>query len=179
MLGTGFNPWAGKSPHSAEQLSLCATATEAPLQGPWAELLRSPSVPEPALHKGSRRNRKSAHSMKWPSLITTRQKPTSNSVLMRWMNLEPIIQREVSQRKINIVYWCIYIWNLEIWYWSIYLQGSNGERDKENRFMDVGEGRKERVRCMEMAPWKLTAPCVKQAANRNLLPLCDLYDSGN
>ena len=26
------------------------------------------------------------------------------SVLMRWMNLEPIIQREVSQRKINIVY---------------------------------------------------------------------------
>ena len=26
------------------------------------------------------------------------------SVLMRWMNLEPIIQSEVSQRKINIVY---------------------------------------------------------------------------
>ena len=26
------------------------------------------------------------------------------SVLMRWMNLEPIIQSEVSQRKINIVF---------------------------------------------------------------------------
>ena len=26
------------------------------------------------------------------------------SILMRWMNLEPIIQSEVSQRKINIVY---------------------------------------------------------------------------
>ena len=26
------------------------------------------------------------------------------SVLMRWMNLEPIIQREVRRRKINIIY---------------------------------------------------------------------------
>ena len=26
------------------------------------------------------------------------------SVLIRWMNLEPIIQSEVSQKKINIVY---------------------------------------------------------------------------
>ena len=30
------------------------------------------------------------------------------SVLMRWMNLEPIIQSEVRKRKINV-----YIWNLE------------------------------------------------------------------
>ena len=29
---------------------------------------------------------------------------TLESVLMRWMNLEPIIQSEVSQRKINITY---------------------------------------------------------------------------
>ena len=26
------------------------------------------------------------------------------SVLMRWMNLEPIIQNEVSQKEVNIVY---------------------------------------------------------------------------
>ena len=26
------------------------------------------------------------------------------SVLMRWMNLEPIIQSEVSQRKVNIIF---------------------------------------------------------------------------
>ena len=26
------------------------------------------------------------------------------SVLMRWMNLEPIVQSEVSQKKINIIY---------------------------------------------------------------------------
>ena len=29
---------------------------------------------------------------------------TFESVLMRWMSLEPIIQSDVSQRKINIIY---------------------------------------------------------------------------
>ena len=29
---------------------------------------------------------------------------TFESLLMKWMNLEPIIQSEVSQRKINVVY---------------------------------------------------------------------------
>ena len=33
-----------------------------------------------------------------------------------------------------------YIWNLERWYWWIYLQGSNGETDRENRLMDMGRG---------------------------------------
>ena len=40
------------------------------------------------------------------------------SVLMRWMNLEPIIQSEVSQKekdKYHILTH-IYIWNLEKWY---------------------------------------------------------------
>ena len=27
--GHGFDPWSGKIPHAAEQLSLCATTTEA------------------------------------------------------------------------------------------------------------------------------------------------------
>ena len=31
------------------------------------------------------------------------------SVLMRWMNLEPIIQGEVCQRKINVIYQCIHM----------------------------------------------------------------------
>ena len=43
----------------------------------------------------------------------------------------------------------------------IYLQGSNGETDVENRFMDMGTG-VERVRCMERVTWKLTLPYVKQ-----------------
>ena len=54
----------------------------------------------------------------------------------------------------------------------IYLQGSNGETDIENRLMDMG--RREKVRCMERVSWKLTLPYVKQIANRNLL-----YGSGN
>ena len=40
------------------------------------------------------------------------------SVLMRWMNLGPIIQSEVSQKekdKYHILTH-IYIWNLETWY---------------------------------------------------------------
>ena len=46
------------------------------------------------------------------------------------------------------------------WYRRIYLQGSNGETDIENRLMDMGRG-EERVRCMETVTWKLTVPCVK------------------
>ena len=39
------------------------------------------------------------------------------SVLMRWMNLEPIIQSEVSQKgKDKIPYSNTYIWNLEKYY---------------------------------------------------------------
>ena len=37
---------------------------------------------------------------------------------------------------------------MDPWYWSIYLQGSSGETDIENRLMDMGRG-EVRVRCME------------------------------
>ena len=94
------------------------------------------------------------------------------SVLMRWMNLEPIMQSEVSQKEKD-KYRSVYIWNLERWYWWIYWQGGNGDRDIENRLTDTGQG-KERVRCMERVTWKLTSPYVKETANENLL-----YDSGN
>ena len=53
------------------------------------------------------------------------------------------------------------------------LHGSSGETDIENRLMDMGRG-EERVRHMERVTWKLTLPCVKLIANRNLL-----YVSGN
>jgi len=36
------------------------------------------------------------------------------------------------------------------------LQGSNGETDIENRLIDTGEGRRERMRCMKSITWKLT-----------------------
>ena len=61
------------------------------------------------------------------------------SVLMRWMNLEPIIQSEVCQKERQISCSKAYIRNLEKWYWRIYLQGSNGETDIENRLNGHGE----------------------------------------
>ena len=55
------------------------------------------------------------------------------------MNLELIIESEVSQKDKKMPYINAYIWNLEKWYWWTYLQGRN--RDTDNRLADtVGEG---------------------------------------
>ena len=44
------------------------------------------------------------------------KKNTFESVLMRWMKLDPIIQSEVNQKeKQYIQYTNAYIWNLERW----------------------------------------------------------------
>ena len=43
------------------------------------------------------------------------KKNTFESILMRWMKLEPIIQSEVSQKETPIQYTNTYIWNLERW----------------------------------------------------------------
>ena len=53
------------------------------------------------------------------------------------------------------------------------MEGSSGETDIENRFMDFGLG-EDWVRYMERVTWKLTIPYVKHMANGNLL-----YVSGN
>ena len=39
------------------------------------------------------------------------------SVLMRWMNLEPIIQSEVSEKEKTISSINSHMWNLGKWYW--------------------------------------------------------------
>ena len=60
---------------------------------------------------------------------------------MRWMNLEPIVQSEVSQKEKEILYINTCVWNLERWYWWTYLQSSSGDADIENRLVNtVGEG---------------------------------------
>ena len=42
---------------------------------------------------------------------------TFKSLLMKWMDLEPIIQSEVSQKeKDKYIYTNAYIWNLDIFY---------------------------------------------------------------
>ena len=43
------------------------------------------------------------------------KRSTFESVLRRWMNLEPMIQSEVSQKERQISYTNTYIWNLERW----------------------------------------------------------------
>ena len=51
------------------------------------------------------------------------KKNAFESVLMRWMNLEPIIQSEVSQKEKDIYHFLKHIYgNLEKWYQRIYLQ---------------------------------------------------------
>ena len=91
---------------------------------------------------------------------STIERNAFESVLMRWMNLEPIIHSEVRQKKKDEYCILTYIWNLEKCYWRIYLQGSNGETGIENRLIDMWRG-EERVRCMERVTWKLTLMYVK------------------
>ena len=59
------------------------------------------------------------------------------------MNLEPLIQSEVSERERQILYIKAYMWNLGRWYqqsWS-YMQGNKGDKYIKNRLLySVGEG---------------------------------------
>ena len=43
-----------------------------------------------------------------------------------------------SKREKQISYINIHIWNLEGWYWQIYVQSSTGDTDMENRLTDKG-----------------------------------------
>ena len=77
------------------------------------------------------------------------------------MNLEPIIQSEVSQRERQIVYINAYIENLERQYQRSYKQGSKGDIDVKNGLLDsVGEG--EGVMFWENSIETRTLPYVKQ-----------------
>ena len=60
------------------------------------------------------------------------------SVLMRWMNLELIIQSEVSQKEKDKYHILTHnVWNLERWYQRSYVQGSKGDRDIKNNILDT------------------------------------------
>ena len=49
-------------------------------------------------------------------ILLSYRKNTFESVLMRWMKLEPIIQSEVkTEIEIQTLYINAYIWNLERW----------------------------------------------------------------
>ena len=63
------------------------------------------------------------------------KKNAFESVLMRWMKLEPIIQSEVSQRKkINIVNKCIYMEFRKMVMITLYMRQQKRHRCKEPTF---------------------------------------------
>ena len=93
---------------------------------------------------------------------------TFESVLIRWMNLEPITQKDKYHIVMHI------IWNLGRQHWWTYLQGSRGDADTENRLTDTGGGRKERVGWMERVMWDHIHYHQWNTVNGNLL-----CDSGN
>ena len=67
-------------------------------------------------------------------ILLSLKRSAFESILMRWVNLEPIIQSEVSQKekkKILCINACI--WNLERWYKWSYVQGHKGDMDVKNR----------------------------------------------
>ena len=97
---------------------------------------------------------------------------TYESVLTRWMNLEPIIQSEVSQKEKDKSRILTHIYRIQKMVLKN-LQGSNGQTILENTLMDIRKG-EQWVRCMERVTQKLTLLNIKQIANGNLL-----YGSGN
>ena len=70
----------------------------------------------------------------------------------RWMDKEAVVhiyngmllsrkkEWSKSETEIEILYTDAYKWNLERWYWWVYLQGSTEETDIEKRPMDTGRG---------------------------------------
>ena len=99
---------------------------------------------------------------------------TFESVLMRWMNLEPIIQSEVSQKEKDKYHILMHIY-------GIWKDGTNeficrAAMEKQTWSTDLWTwgGREDRVWCIERVTWKLTLAYIKWRPNGNLL-----YVSGN
>ena len=60
-------------------------------------------------------------------ILLSYKKNAFESVLMRWMNLEPVAEWSRSEKEKQTLYITACVWNLERWYWWTYLQGSNGD----------------------------------------------------
>ena len=69
------------------------------------------------------------------------------SVLMRWMNLELIIQSEISQKEIDKCCILTHVYKIEKNGTEEFIYRAAMEKQTENRLMDMGR-REERVRCM-------------------------------
>ena len=77
---------------------------------------------------------------------------TFESVLMRWMNLEPVTQREISQK--NISYINKYMNSRKMVLMNLFAGQQWRPRHREQTHGHRGQSRMERVRLMERAVWK-------------------------
>ena len=90
MQRTWLNSWSGKIPHAMEQLkSMCPQCSSQFITARTWKQPRCPSADEWI------RKLWYIYTMKYYSAI---KKNSFESVLMKWMKLEPIIQSEVSQK---------------------------------------------------------------------------------
>ena len=55
------------------------------------------------------------------------------SFVVMWMDQGSVIKKEVHQKKEQILYINVYVWDLEKWYRWTYFQGRNRDADAENR----------------------------------------------
>ena len=98
------------------------------------------------------------------------------SFVEMWMDLETVIQSEVSQKE-KISYINAYMWNLEKWYRRTSLQGRNRDTDVENRCREQTyghQGWKVAVGGGGGMNWEIgidiyTLVCIKWITNKNLL----------
>ena len=107
------------------------------------------------------------YTMEYHSAI---KRNTFASVLMRSMNLEPILQSEVSQKEKDKYCILSHIYRIQINGTEEFIYRATVEKQTQKIDLRTWE-REERVRCMERVTWKLTLLYVKQIANGNLL--CD------
>ena len=76
------------------------------------------------------------------------------------MNLEPITQNEISQKKKDKYRILTYIQNLEECTEELIYRAAVEKQAIENRLMDIGKG-EERMRYIERVTWKLTFSSVQ------------------
>ena len=95
---------------------------------------------------------------------------------MRWMNLEPIIQSEVSQKeKDKYFIYTMHIYGIQKDVTDEFIcRAVVKKHTQRTNLWTWRQGRRERVRSMERGTWKLKLPYVRQIASGNLL-----YDPGN
>ena len=75
------------------------------------------------------------------SVFLSHKKEQNSVIVEMWMDLESVIQNEMSEREKQILYINTYMWNLEKWYRGTYLQDRNRYIGLEKGRVDTaGEG---------------------------------------